>query len=169
MCAEVHGGEGLELVKPAREEAIQSPRSLKSPKKSSRNITLSPLLVNSRRKNTDRCQRLLFPSETSRSVHSTPLCMYVCVCVFIKWHITAQSRRVVCRDIPLHLMSVHPTLGYTPPPPPFLLCGVPPTLRRTLPHLHRGAPAPFCTAGYPSTPPLGRSSNFTSCHKVPRK
>ena len=64
---EVHGGGGLELVKPAREPASSRPKpcaSREKPMKCSRSL----LLVGPRRKKTDRGQRSDFPSETSRFV-----------------------------------------------------------------------------------------------------
>ena len=63
---EVHGGGGLELVKPAREPAPSRPKPCASLKKRPGNLAHSPLLVGPRDKKTDRGQSSAFPSEASR-------------------------------------------------------------------------------------------------------
>ena len=54
---EVHGGGGLELVKPAPEPVSSRPKPCASLKKRPRSLPLSPLVVDPRRKKTDGDQK----------------------------------------------------------------------------------------------------------------
>ena len=62
---EVHGGGGLELVKPAREPAFSRPKPCASLKKPHESCPFAAP-CGPRRKKNDRGQRSAFPSETSR-------------------------------------------------------------------------------------------------------
>ena len=63
---EVHGGEGLELVKPAREPASSRPKPCAYLKKPNESCPFAAPCGPRRKKNDDRGQTSAFPSETSR-------------------------------------------------------------------------------------------------------